>query len=319
MSNYPTGRRLLDKEKQKIEGNSAVSQPESQNAIRIRKRSKGLNHVDFLVFLIPCLQFIHVTLIGTLTGSDLLLLATLLYLVFRKKIQVTAPACKWLAALCTLWLISQCVTDIVRHTAFMDYARGWSNIGLTLVNFTVLCSLLYGRPRRLVFYGWGLVAGGLLTYFINPDEFMRDYPWKFGVSYPVTLGVILLASNEEMRGRLPLVMAAIIGAVNIYMGSRNQGGACLAAAFYLLITRFLRQSSKAGVRLRPRTLATIAASITLGALGVLWAYQYTASAGILGEEQGRSMKMSHPGNTAYFLADVRKCWGRFLPSMIRPF
>ena len=216
-------------------------QVEKHKVAAVRKRSGRSDPVNTLVFLIPCLQFLQFQVIGVLNGSDLLLLATFVVLVLRGRIRITTPAGKTFLVLCSLWLASQCVTDIVRHTAFVYYARGWSNIGMTLIYFSVLWTLLYGKTRRIMLYGWGLVAGGLLAFFINPNDYMRDYPWKFGVSYPIMLAVMLLASSERFSGLWAIVMTATIGAINIYLGARNYGGACLAAASYLLITFFLRR------------------------------------------------------------------------------
>jgi len=174
------------------------SAPTNARQLGIRpsqKRDKGLDSVDMLVFLIPCLRFLQVKVVGVLNGADILLLGVFLFLAVRGKIRIQSPAGKRFMILCSLWLLSQCVTDIVRHSAFADYARGWSNIGLTLIDFAVLYTLLFDRPRRLVLYGWGLVVGSVLTFLLNPSEFMVDAPWKFGIAFPFGFGAILLASR----------------------------------------------------------------------------------------------------------------------------
>ncbi len=259
-------------------------QADNHKAIATRKRSSSRDPVDSLVFLIPCLQFIQIKVIGVLEGSDLLMLAAFLYLALRGKIRIATPAGKWFLVLCSLWLVSQCVTDIARHSAFADYARGWSMIGLTLIGFVVLYTLLYERPRRLVLYGWGLVAGSVLTYFISPGDIALGNPWKFGFSFPVSLALFLLISSEKCRGHWPITLSALIGAINIYLGARGQGGMCLVAACYLLATRFLNAKSKAGSKAKAGTILTLAASILLGVAGTVWAYQYAATAGLLGED-----------------------------------
>jgi O-antigen ligase len=98
------------------------------------------------------------------------------------------------------------------------------------------------------------------------------------------MGVFLLASSEKCRGRWPVVMMTMMGVINIYMGARNRGGVCLAAALYVLETDILRRRSRASSRLKSRSLVLIAASIVVGLSGVLWAYQYAAGAGILGDK-----------------------------------
>ena len=248
----------------------------------VRRRSRRSDAASILVFLIPFLQFVQLQMIGVLYGSDLLLLAAFIVLAFRGKIRIATPASKMFLIFGCLWLASQCVTDIVRHTAFADYARGWSNIGMTLVNFTVLWTLLYGRARRLVLYGWGLVAGTFLTYFVRPDELMQEDPWKFGFAYPLTVAVILVASSKRLSGLWPIIMTAAIGAINIYLGDRNLGGACLAAALYLLLTLYLRRKLGEGAKLKARAVAALAASVIAGVVGIFASYEYAASSGMLG-------------------------------------
>ncbi|MGB9152303.1 MAG: hypothetical protein WCD70_04360, partial [Alphaproteobacteria bacterium] len=204
------------------------------------------------------------------------------YLAFRGKLRIATPIGKSIIILCLLWLASQCVTDSVRHSAFADYARGWSNIGMTVVNFAALCTLLYGRPRRLMLYGWGLVLGKVLAYFISPNIFAGEYPWKFGFAFPVTWAVFLFASREKCRGHWPITLSASIGIINVVAGARSLGGICLAAAIYLAITRHMRKKGAVSFTLKPRAMVMIAASIVISAAGVLWAYQYAAGSGILG-------------------------------------
>ena len=266
---------------------SLTPQAKSAGATPVRRRPKGIDPVDILVFLIPCLQLIRIRMVGVLDGSDLMMLAVFLYLAFRGRLRIATPVGKWTLFLCSLWLASQCVTDIVRHTAFADYARGWSNIGLTLVGLAVLWTLMYGRPRRLVFYGWGLVVGDLLYFFINPNESMAGGApgdaWKFGFAFPVSLGVFLLASRKECRGHWAITLAVLAGVVSMVEGGRNIGGECLAAAVYLVVTGFLRRKSGGSSKLKAGTVLALAASIILGIAGVLWAYRYAATAGILGQ------------------------------------
>ena len=261
-----------------------VIQPKNHKTSAIRKRSGSRDPIDTLVFLIPCLLFVHIKVVGVLGGSDVLMLATFLYLVFDGKIRIATPAGKRFLLLGSFWLVSQIVTDIVRKSAFADYARGWSMIGLTLINFAVLYMLLYERSRRLVIYGWGLVTGGVLLFFLSPNDASAGLPWKFGFAFPVSLAVFLVTSSEKIRGHWPITLGALIGAINIWRGARSQGEICLVAACYLLATRFLNAKGKAGSKVKAGTILALVTSIILGVAGTAWAYQYAASAGILGDE-----------------------------------
>jgi hypothetical protein len=212
------------------------------------------------------------------------MIAAFLYLAFRGKIRIATPAGKRFLVLCSLWLASQVVTDIVRKSAFADYARCWSMIGLTLIGFVVLNALLYGQPRRLVIYGWGLVAGSVLAFFISPSEFALGSPWKFGISFPVNLALFLLISSERCRGHWPITLSASMGVINICLGARSQGEFCLMAACYVFTTRFLNAKGKAGSKVKAGTILALVTSIILGVAGTAWAYRYAATAGILGED-----------------------------------
>jgi hypothetical protein len=268
--------------------NSSVTRAGTPKTIQTRRRRSSVDAVDVLVFLIPCLQLIRIHVIGVLNGSDVMMLAIFFYLACRGKLRIATPVGRWSLILCSLWLASQCVTDIVRHTAFADYARGWSNIGFTFASLAVLWTLLYGRPRRLEIYGWGLVVGGVLFAVINPNELtVAGAPgdaWKFGFAFPVTLGVFLLASRKECRGPWPVALAVMIGVVNIGEGSRGEGGFCMAAALYLVITGFLRRKGAESSTLKAGTAVVLAASLILSIAGVVWGYGRAASSGILGDD-----------------------------------
>jgi O-antigen ligase len=278
---------------------SLTPQAKSPGAMPVRKRQNNLDAIDVLVFLIPCLQFVRITLIGVLNGSDLMMLAVFLYLVFRGRLRIATPVGKWTLVLCSLWLASQCVTDIVRHSAFADYARGWSSIGLTLVSLAALWTMAYGRPRRLVLYGWGLVVGGVLYFFINPNELMTGGAtgdaWKFGLAYPLNLGVFLFASRKECRGHWPITLAVIMGIINLVLGSRALGGICLAVALYLFVTRLSRRKSPEVSRLKAGTVMALAASILLSVVGVMWVYGRAAGAGILGQDAQEKYEQESSG------------------------
>jgi hypothetical protein len=263
--------------------NAAATRLETESASPMRKPAKNNDFVGLLVFLIPCVQFIQIKAIGQLDGSDLLLIVVFVYLAFRGKIQLTNRYQKWFVVLCCLWLVSQCVTDIVRHSAFLDYVRGWSNIGLTLLIFMALFTLLYGRPSLIVLYGWGYVVGAVLKYLVSPDDISASEPWKFGVGEAATLAVFLLISRKECRGHWPLTLSAAIGIVNFMLGYRSMGGVCLSVTLYLLVTRILRKRSRQVTSLTRGSIVMIACSILLGTAGVYWAYQYAANSGLLGE------------------------------------
>ncbi len=278
----------------------------------VLRRDSGLQgFVDILVFLIPCLRFIQVRIVGRLSGSDILVALVFLCLALRLRIRIETLAGKVLLFLCTLWLVSQCVTDIVRHSAFADYARGWSNIGMTIAYLAVLWTLLYGRPERIAIYGWGLVTGSFLTFFINPSEAMTSFPWKFGIANPLTLAIFLLISRKEFRSNVAIAGSFAAGIMNIVMGSRSVGGVCLIAAIYLLATVQLRRRGTGSAKISARTMIAIAISVIVGVFGILWLYGKAAGNGSLGEDARAKYEQQSAGRYGIILGGRMDVLGAF--------
>jgi len=256
--------------------------PTAEPSFAIQASAGESRSADILVFAIPFLQWVQLNVVGVLYASELLLVATFVYLVFTRKLELSKPIARQFVALCTTWLVSQVVTDFVRHTAFSDYARGWSKIVMTLISFAVLYVLLDGREQRLVSYGWGLVTGSTLGFLIDPGQWGREYPWKFGMSFPVTLGAFLLASRKNCARSWPISISVIIGCINIAAGARSRGAVCLAVALYLLISSPQSQKRDDIPKMKAASLVAIIALGALAVAAVLWTYQYAARSGILG-------------------------------------
>lgn len=267
----------------------------------VQNQTSRIDKVSGLVFLIPALQFVQIKLVGVLSGSDLTLLLLFLALSVQGKLRITVPLAKKLLIFCSLWLLSQIVTDFVRHTAFGDFARGWSNIGFTLVNFSVIFTLVYGRPRRIVLYGWGLVVGSLLTYFINPSDYAIKYPWKFGFSFPVSLAVLLIASRKDVRGNWPVLLTVAVGMLNVFLGSRSAGAICIASGVYLQVIRFLRRRGIVNYHLTLGKLVVIVIMTLIAGTGIYVTYIYAASTGVLGEEALQKYELQSSGKYGILL------------------
>ena len=79
------------------------------------------------------------------------------------------------------------------------------------------------------------------------------------------------------------------------------GGFCLAAAVYLVVTGLPRRKSGGISKLKTGTVVALAASIILGTAGVLWAYQYAANTGILGEDAKEKYQEQSSGDYGILL------------------
>ena len=254
-----------------------------------------------LVFLIPFFQWAQIRIIGVLTGSDALFLLSFFFLASRFKLRAPTALAKRFIILCLFWLLSQIATDLIRHTPLPNLARTWSSISVTLAAFMVLFTLLYGRPRRIVIYGWGSVFGSIVAFFASPNIFAADDPWKFGLAMPVTLGVVLLASRKEFRGNLSVQLLLIIGIINMFLGARSMGGVCLVAAVYVFLARNVHKKKAVSVKFKTRTKVAIAISLLLSVGGLGWAYQYVAGSGMLGEDAQSKFRTQSVGKYGLLL------------------
>src|SRR5260370_4056304 len=125
---------------------------------------------DIACFVIPSLAFLRVEVGGVLYSTDLCLLAALPFVAARhrrwlqlKPVQITV----WLGL---LWLAAQVLTDVIRQSPVEDYSRGWSKILLTVTHFATVALLVRQSQRRFILYGARLALGGVLTFFLAPNE-----------------------------------------------------------------------------------------------------------------------------------------------------
>jgi hypothetical protein len=198
-----------------------------------------------------------------------------------------------------LWLAAQVLTDIVRHSPFEDYSRGWSKILLTLTHFATIALLIRQSQRRLILYGAGLIIGGVLTFFIAPGVYAADYPWKFGLSVPTTMLVCLAAGTIARRSRIAAVtMLAVIGAINLSVGFRSLGAVCAISAIYSYFQLSPRLAE--GRRRKLQTVWTVA-GLAAGVWVISAIYAHGAQGGWFGGDEQDKYELQSSGAGGVFL------------------
>ncbi|MEX1032384.1 MAG: hypothetical protein WDZ30_03410, partial [Cellvibrionaceae bacterium] len=254
------------------------------------KRFLGLPRIGFfdcLSFLAPLLRFLEIDLVGRLYLTEILLAAVLPFLFARYGRRLSEPLPRVAIVLLLLWLFAQVITDLVRGSHFEDYARGWAMIGFTLINFCSVYLLLRGYPKRLVLFAAGAALGGLIAYYVAPDDYSIAHPWKFGYGSTVTWSLVLLAvavtSRKHSMRMLPATVLLGTAVLNMYMGSRAVGGVVFLAGCYLAAQSMWGKRSSLR-RLRPPQLVFLGLVAVFGAWSALQVYEYSVSAGWLGED-----------------------------------
>ena len=276
---------------------SALSQP--QAALRagpiVAKGTIG----DIACFVIPALAFLYVHLGGVLYATDVCLLAAFPLVVHRHRRWLQVKPVRKFLYLGLLWLAAQVLTDVVRHSPFEDYSRGWLKILLTLTHFATIALLIRQSQRRLILFAAGMILGGVLTFFISPGEYAAVYPWKFGLGPPITLLVCLVAGMLARRRPIAAVtMLAAIGAINLFLGFRSLGAVCAAAAIY---SYFQLSPRLAGSRLRKRRTVLTIAGLAAGVWGISAIYAYGAQSGWFGGDEQDKYELQSSGAGGVFL------------------
>lgn len=201
---------------------------------------KGVGFTEILVFLIPAVQFLEIEIVGRLFASDIMLLSLFPVLFFSKGGCLRNKDAKIYIVLGLLWLGSQVATDLILNTPFEDFARGWAKIGLYIIHFMVLYMLFYEKTNRIFYFAAGMVAGGLIDYFITPNIYAAAHPWKFGYGSFVSLFLMLMTILLfGYRKKTTWIVILLISFLNLYMGSRGTAGVYfLTVVFIFLVNRY---------------------------------------------------------------------------------
>lgn len=106
--------------------------------------------------------------------------------------------------------------------------------------FIAVGVILWARTRlSLAWIGCAFAAGMLLRSVTNPDEQAAENPWKFALSYPITIAVLALAGRRAgpaCGGNRWLGVAALLAlaAVSAALDSRSLFGTLVLAAILMM-------------------------------------------------------------------------------------
>lgn len=240
---------------------------------------------DLLAFIIPCLIFVEVKLIGRLFLPEMILLVLFPFLLqSRGRILWAAPA-KTLIIFGLLWLSGQIITDIIRSTPFADFSRGWSNIGIFLLEFSAIYLLVIRSERRVILFAIGICIGQFLQYFIAPNIYAAGgETWKFGIGYAVTF-LLILSTQLRLVSRINNLSGAVLLAtavLNVLMETRSLAGICFIAALYLFVQRRTKTSRTVITEVGLKKLALAASILLVSGVVLLKFYGFVAGSGMLG-------------------------------------
>lgn len=258
--------------------------------------------LDVLCFAIPLLNFLPITLIGTLPGGELLTLAAVLPCLVLAWKRIWRGYNRTILILMGLWFLSQLVTDFYRHSPFPLMAKGLAAISFFAIDLIVVSALAYKKPRRIVLLIIGEIIGYMLAFILNsePDPNATGLNWKFGYAIFVIPAVILVSSYFYGKRQYWIAFLLLIGIAgeNLLQNYRSEMLIIMASSMLVIpLASFGRQRSRPSLRLRPdhrprpqarsqsfpmRTVVLFGLVVLVG-VGTTQTYSYLAARGALGD------------------------------------
>lgn len=280
------------------------------------KFSASYNQVDqsrnafacIFLFLIPLLYLWKMELVGTFIVFELLVGMVSLPILVRLLDAKLEPVLQKIILLAFIWLASQIVTDMYRHTNYTDYLRGWARICFFLTNIAAVWKLMAGRPERIIWLVLGSVLAGMVNAFISVGFQFDPGSWKTAWFWPFTIGFILLCArlrNGFIIGMLVLVLVVINGVMEI----RSAAGICFGIVLFMVASEFIFKN-----RLLLRGLSTgkqVGLSIFAVFFGIILINGFSALAisGVMGQNlQSKAESQLARGSTYVYNWPMASFW-----------
>ena len=249
-----------------------------------------------LVFIITLISKLYIRILGNVYFSELILLAIFFVCIVLSKKSFKdrfffLKEQKIFLILCFFWLLGQVITDAWRQNDIENSLKGAALISFFIIDFIGLSILINSSKKRIIYALLGLGLSNYLVFFIQPNEYMINVPWKFGIGTGtiLTLLSILLIFNPEKKIRcnnntLGILILACLSAISFLMNSRSMGGVLFLSSLILLISKnnFISTYIKSihGIKL----VATLLFVFPIIYISTISVYSHVAASGYLGEE-----------------------------------
>ena len=245
--------------------------------------------MSVFAFIVPAAMFFEIKAVGRLFGSDILCLGIFPILLFTRGSLLKNSFARTFIWLGLLYFLGQFITDLVMETPFYDYSRGWAKIAVTVISFCTLVMIIGLDRSRILIFAFGIVAGQILTFFLNPDIHVEGEPWKFGVGGAITWLIILftvfLKREKTILIKFRYLLPFLAGALNLYLGFRSLAGICLLTSAFLILQRMLQVRTIKDARIPTKKVILIAIGLFAAAIMVVEFYKFSAREGWLGRDQ----------------------------------
>lgn len=234
---------------------------------------------------------LFVRIVGYLSLLEAWLLVTLPLRLRELVSTCCLPGMRGFTLLWIGWMVGAVVADVANATPLPLAARGFSRAFFLGLVCLCLVPRWLAAPRRLEAFVAGAPIAHVIglkylrsgTYTIGGTEIdAADLGWETWTNYFVlSLAMAAIARWWRWSPSACMVVAVVVGGVNLVMGSRSAGGTQLVAA--ALMPFFMgRRVALRGVR--PARTVAIIATFVAGAVAIAMLYGTLAAGGALGEK-----------------------------------
>ena len=134
------------------------------------------------------------------------------------------------------YLGSAVLTDIIRHTEFEDYARGWSKLLILGGSTLWFLKVSRGRWALLRYFFAGLAAGFLVSYTAGTSKEVELWKFVLGPAVTILIGFwATFAVRSDSDSRFANIYTAL-GVFHFFQNSRSLGALTLSAALVLYLS-----------------------------------------------------------------------------------
>jgi len=222
---------------------------------------------------------------GAITPGEILLLLLTPFLFKRmRQIAQLRPA-KQILMLLAIYLLSNIISDIYRHTPPIDFLRGWSRSLMMGFGFLALGALIGSNEYRILAFILGGTLSNMFADFFGEMRVGIEHSsttlYKFVFGVPIsTFAFILYGWFGSVFWGLPRIAPYFSGALAFLMNSRSLAGITIMAA--LVQGLFKKQFSISDALKTSNIAKYISVAAGIGAIYIF--YVTAAPAGWLGPE-----------------------------------
>ena len=178
---------------------------------------------DAALFVLGAAGYYSLNIIGSLPGSEALLLPMLPVLLLARGGRAFDRQYLLFYILAAGWFLGTQIADIYNGIPDFNRMKGTARVVFFILDFVALFNFINNKTRRIVIFALS-IAAVLITTSLQFPEFMLR--WKFGISQGLAI-IALLGSSyyyAKRRYRICFLISLILAALNLRYGFRSQLG-----------------------------------------------------------------------------------------------